>query len=69
MQKLKGNCLRHEISAICSHLQVDKFVLIRVEISCYLIPGDFTSKKLFSKKSLPKQPGLSTEVIKGEKLD
>lgn len=27
VQKLKGNCLRYEISDICSHLQVDKFVL------------------------------------------
>lgn len=69
VQKLKGNCLRYEISDICSHLQVDKFVLIRVEISSYAIPGEFTTKKFFSKKSHLKQWGLRTEVIKGEKLD
>lgn len=66
VEKLKGNWLRYEISDICSHLQIDKFVLIRVKISSYVIPGEFATKKLFSRKSLLKQPRPKTEVIKGE---
>lgn len=50
VQKLKGNCLSYAISAKCSHLQVDKFVLIRVEISSYKIPGEFTTKKVVLKE-------------------
>lgn len=33
VEKLKVNWLRYDISDIRSHLQIDKFVLIRVEIS------------------------------------
>lgn len=62
VEKLKGN----EISDLCPHLQIDKFPLIRVEISSYVIPGEFTTKKLFSRKNLLKQPRPKIEVIKGE---
>lgn len=62
VEKLKGN----EISDIRPHLQIDKFPLIRGEISSYVIPGESATKKLFSRQYLLKQPRPNTEVIKGE---
>lgn len=66
VEKLTVNWLRYEISDIDSHLQIDKSVLIRAEISSYIIPGEFATKKLFLRKSLLKQPRPKAKVIKGE---
>lgn len=65
VEKLKVNWLRYEISDLCSYLQIDKCVLIGVEISSYIIPGEFATKRL-SRKSLLKQLRPKTEVIKDE---
>lgn len=66
VEKLKENWLRYDISDICSHAQIDKFVLIRVRISRYAVPGECATKKLFSRQRHLKYLRPRTEVIKGE---
>lgn len=54
VEKLIENWLRYDISDICSHTQIDKFVLIRVRISRFAVPGECATKKLFSRQRLLK---------------
>lgn len=54
VEKLIENWLRYDISDICSHTQIDKFVLIRVRISRFAVPGEHATKKLFSRQRLLK---------------